>query len=117
MRDGRLQDVYWTYSYSPIYELSSEIAGVLIVCHDVNGQVLTMKRLRENEIQAEHILESIGDAVIVTDADGLITRMNPVAESLTGWPAGDANGKLLANVFQIVDERTRQALESSTDKI
>lgn len=116
-REGLLQDVYWTYSYSPIYELSSEIAGILIVCHDVNGQVLTMRNLRENEVQAEHILQSIGDAVIVTDSFGSITRMNPVAESLTGWPVAEAKGEALAEVFRIVDEKTRKVLESSADKI
>lgn len=116
-RDGRLQDIYWTYSYSPIHELSSRIAGVLIVCHDVNGQVLALRHLREQEVQAEHILQSIGDAVIVTDADGAITRMNPVAESLTGWLAADAKGQAVADVFHVIDENTRQALESSTDKI
>ncbi len=117
IRDGRLQDVHWTYSYSPIYELDAEIAGVLIVCHDVNGQVLAMRSLREQEVQAEHILQSIGDAVIVTSADGSITKMNPVAESLTGWLAAEAKGQSLAEVFRIVDEKTRLAIESSADKI
>ncbi|MGI4757753.1 MAG: PAS domain S-box protein [Janthinobacterium lividum] len=117
VRNGRLQEVYWTYSYSPIYELSSEIAGILIVCHDVNGQVLSMRNLREHEVQAEHILQSIGDAVIVTDARGLVTRMNPVAESLTGWSAAEAQGQVLADVFRIVNEKTGQVLESSADKI
>ena len=116
-RDGRLQDVYWTYSYSPIYELNAEIAGILIVCHDVNGQVLALRALREQEVQAEHILQSIGDAVIVTAADGSITRMNPVAESLTGWSAPEAKGQSLNDVFRIVDEKTRQTIESSADKI
>ena len=75
-RDGRLQDVHWTYSYSLIYELSCEIASVFIVCHDVNGKVLTMRNLRGNEVEAEHILQSIGDAVITTDAVGSIPCLN-----------------------------------------
>jgi PAS domain S-box-containing protein len=53
-------------------------------------------------------LGSIGDAVIVTDADGRVVFMNPVAEALTGWPAGDAAGQPLASVFRIVSEQTRQ---------
>ncbi|HYO92405.1 MAG TPA: DUF4118 domain-containing protein, partial [Pyrinomonadaceae bacterium] len=41
--------------------------------------------LRESREQLSITLRSIGDAVITTDADGLVTFMNPVAQSLTGW--------------------------------
>jgi diguanylate cyclase (GGDEF)-like protein/PAS domain S-box-containing protein len=53
-------------------------------------------------------LESIGDAVITTDARGLITWLNPVAERLTGWTSLEAMGRALTQVFQIVDEQTRE---------
>ena len=43
------------------------------------------KKLKEREEWLSTILESIGDAVIATDAKGCVTLMNPVAESLTGW--------------------------------
>ncbi len=36
LRNGRLQDIYWTYSYSPIYDPLGAIDGILIVCHDVH---------------------------------------------------------------------------------
>lgn len=53
-------------------------------------------------------LGCIGDAVIVTDALGRVTFMNPMAEALTGWPARGAAGQPLANVFRIVNEQTRR---------
>jgi PAS domain S-box-containing protein len=53
-------------------------------------------------------LASIGDAVISTDAEGRVTFMNGVAESLTAWTQSDAMGRPLSEIFQIVDERTRQ---------
>ena len=37
-------------------------------------------------------LSSIGDAVITTDAEGRVTFLNPVAQSLTGWTQEDAAG-------------------------
>ena len=54
-------------------------------------------------------LNSIGDAVISTDFDGLITRMNPVAETMSGWSFQNAKGRQLAEVIQVVDvvNRTR----------
>jgi diguanylate cyclase (GGDEF)-like protein/PAS domain S-box-containing protein len=53
-------------------------------------------------------LESIGDAVITTDAHGQITWLNPVAERLTGWTSAEAGGRALTQVFHIVDENTRE---------
>ncbi|MFT5699009.1 MAG: PAS domain S-box-containing protein [Desulforhopalus sp.] len=52
-------------------------------------------------------LNSIGDAVIATDAQGRIVRMNPVAEELTGWKLEDAREKLLQEVFVIINADTR----------
>jgi PAS domain S-box-containing protein len=57
-------------------------------------------------------LASIGDAVIATDFDGRITSMNAIAESLTGWKFDDATGQPLDTVFRIVNEDTRQTVES-----
>ena len=53
-------------------------------------------------------LESIGDAVITTNARGQITWLNPVAERLTGWTSLEAIGRMLTQVFHIVDEQTRE---------
>ena len=117
VRNGRLQDVYWTYSYSPIYSSVGDIDGILIVCHDVTEEVNATRQLRESEARASRILASIGDAVIVTDADGLITRMNSIAESLTGWITNDAVGRPLDLVFQLVNETTRQAVEGPANRI
>jgi len=48
-------------------------------------------------------LDSIGDAVIVTDADGRITRMNSVAEELTGWTFHAARGRAIEDIMVLVD--------------
>jgi PAS domain S-box-containing protein len=57
-------------------------------------------------------LSSIGDAVITTDTDGLVTFLNPVAESLTGWTQAEAAGVPLETVFKIVNEETRRTVEN-----
>ena len=54
-------------------------------------------------------LSSIGDAVLVTDRDGRIIFLNPVAETLTGWPAEEARGKPAGEVLRLLDEQTRAA--------
>jgi PAS domain S-box-containing protein len=57
-------------------------------------------------------LASIGDAVICTDAEGRVTFLNGVGENLTGWSQADALGRPLPEVFQIINEATRQPVEN-----
>jgi len=59
-------------------------------------------------------MNSIGDAVMTTDADSLVTWLNPVAEHLTGWPSADAIGQPISKVFNIVDAVTRVPTPSPT---
>jgi PAS domain S-box-containing protein len=54
-------------------------------------------------------LTSIGDAVLATDTAGRLTFLNPVAETLTGWPQAEAVGQTVQTVFNIIDERTQAA--------
>jgi PAS domain S-box-containing protein len=59
-------------------------------------------------------LASIGDAVITTDSNGGVTFLNPVAQSLTGWTLAEAAGQPLDSVFRIINEASRQPVESPT---
>ena len=67
-----------------------------------------MRLLFEQEERAQVTLHSIGDAVITTDAHAVVDYLNPVAEALTGWTTAEGQGQPLSNVFQIVDEQSRQ---------
>jgi two-component system, cell cycle sensor histidine kinase and response regulator CckA len=73
--------------------------------------------LRASEEQLAITLRSIGDGVIATDAQGHINFLNPVAERLTGWTQAEAQGKDLPEVFAIVNEATRQTVESPVEKV
>ncbi|MBV9506875.1 MAG: PAS domain S-box protein [Acidobacteriia bacterium] len=64
----------------------------------------------------ETTLRSIGDAVITTDAAGNVTFLNTVARDLTGYREGSL-GRPLADVFRIVNESTREPVESPIDKV
>jgi len=74
-------------------------------------------RIRRSEMNLHVTLQSIGDAVISTDIKGCITRMNLVAEQLTGWQLNDARGKYLNEVFKIVNANTRQPVKNPIEKV
>jgi PAS domain S-box-containing protein len=75
------------------------------------------RRLRFNEEWYRVTLNSIGDAVIATDSEGKVIFMNPRAEELTGWPQAEASGKSLPEVFDIVNETTRQRVDNPVEKV
>ncbi|HXG21716.1 MAG TPA: PAS domain S-box protein [Methylomirabilota bacterium] len=87
----------------------------------IAGLTAALRRSRNAErVQREYLqvtLASIGDAVMVTDAQGTVTFLNRVAETLTGWTAVDAVGKPLSEVFHIVNEETRQPVENPVAKV
>jgi diguanylate cyclase (GGDEF)-like protein/PAS domain S-box-containing protein len=80
-------------------------------------QDISERRRVQEELAQQHelmrvTLKSIGDAVITTDVCGTVTWLNPVAERMTGWLAGEAQGRPLSQVFNIVDETTRSPAEN-----
>jgi PAS domain S-box-containing protein len=64
--------------------------------------------LRTSEENLSVTLKSIGDAVIATDTQARVTLLNPVAEKLTGWTAVQAKGRPIGEVFNIINQSTRQ---------
>jgi len=73
--------------------------------------------IRNNEENMRITLHSIGDAVIATDTHGRITRMNPIAENLTGWKFEESKGKKLDEVFTIVGSGLRNKLKNPVDQV
>jgi diguanylate cyclase (GGDEF)-like protein/PAS domain S-box-containing protein len=82
----------------------------------VNWDVTHQRQLAADLAQQHELLrvtlESIGDAVITTDAEGRVRWLNPVAERMTGWLTAEALGRPLDQVFRIVHEETRKAADN-----
>ena len=104
-------------------DLSGVIPNVFFIVIALMA-VFLLERSRRAELAAreargslETTLKSIGDAVISTDATGRVVFMNPVAERLTGWSLDNARGRMLAEVFRIINEQTREAVESPVEKV
>jgi len=67
--------------------------------------------------QLQVTLASIGDGVVVTDREGHVTFLNPVAAELTGWNTQEATGQPLDRVFRIVNEETRRPVENPVTRV
>ncbi|KAA3451112.1 diguanylate cyclase [Mesorhizobium sp. SARCC-RB16n] len=68
--------------------------------------IVSAAMLADEKERLRVTLQSIGDAVICTDAANRVTFMNPVAEKLTSVSSDEALGKTLSHVYWAVDEET-----------
>lgn len=85
--------------------------------HENQGRIKTAIALQKSEEHLSITLNSIGDGVITTDANGNITRMNPVAEKLTGWSLAEAQGQQVKNIFPIINATTRETIANPVEKV
>ncbi len=109
-KDGTPVDLFVTTA--PMFDENGTHVAKIISMTDISERRLAREKIRASEENLAITLHSIGDAVIVTDAAGLVTRMNPTAERLTGWPLVEGIGRSLSEVFHIVNAQTRARLDN-----
>ena len=76
---------------------------------------VTQRLIAERDLRIT--LDSIGDGVIASDAKGLVVRMNPVAQDLTGWSDRDAIGRPVDEIFRIVHADTGNRVQSPVERV
>ncbi len=81
------------------------------VVHSINEMRSRLRdsflAIQKSEENLSITLQSIGDGVIATNNQGIVTRMNPVAEHLTGWSVAEAIGRPMNEIFKILNAETR----------
>jgi diguanylate cyclase (GGDEF)-like protein/PAS domain S-box-containing protein len=102
---------YAIVSYVPDLD-GQEVRGVFSQTTDISDRKRMEEQLFEEKERIRLTLQSIGDAVICTDAQGSITYLNPVAERLTGWQAFDAAGSQVDAVICLLDPVTGAPMPS-----
>jgi diguanylate cyclase (GGDEF)-like protein/PAS domain S-box-containing protein len=79
---------------------------------DITERKLYEEALFREKESAQITLQSIGDGVTTTDANGLVQYLNPVAEGLTGWTLDDAVGLSIDEIFRGFHEETCEPVEN-----
>ena len=98
LRNGVLQDFYWTYSYSPIVNPSGEVEAVLCVCRDITEELSATNQRDALAGQLNHVLEATTDGVMNIDRGWRITYANPIAMKSI-QPVTDILGKNCWQLF------------------
>ena len=95
--------------------------GLLLLAYFILRQMNLRERytrgIREREEWFRVTLKSIGDAVVATDRDGLVTFMNPVAESLTGFSTAQAMGRKIREIFPVFHESTMLPVDNPVARV
>ncbi|HEY7379102.1 MAG TPA: PAS domain S-box protein [Steroidobacteraceae bacterium] len=109
-RDGR--PIVVLESGRVVRNEQGEIIGYEGTIADITERWKAETAVFEEKERAQVTLQSIGDGVITTDADGCVNYVNPVAESLTGWDTREANGLPVAAIFRLINETDRETVEN-----
>jgi PAS domain S-box-containing protein len=103
-RYGRREDVYWTYSYSPIDDKSARngVGGVLVICTETTSKVVAEQRLvAQNERQQRLFEQAPGFIAILRGPDHVFEFVNASYAQLVG--SRDFIGKSVRDVFPDVE--------------
>ena len=112
-RNSRLEDVYWTFSYSPVCDESGKPAGVFVTCAETTNQVLTRKRVERNEARFRSLIEQapvatglfVGRDMVIEVANKPMFELWGKGDSVLGKPLAEALPELIDQPFlQILDD-------------
>ena len=98
-------------SASALRDDDGRVVGAIESLRDQTEQLAAAEAMRTKERDLRVTLDSIRDAVVTTDAQGIVRRMNPAAEALTMWSSNDALGRPLAEVVELLQIESRVPID------
>jgi PAS domain S-box-containing protein len=126
-RNGRLEDVWWTYSYSPVPDEAGGVGGVLVTCQETTRRVLMerdrVRMLQDTEraeLRAASIIQQISDEHLMMDSNFRILSLNRSAERNLGVPREKIVGlthweAFPASVGTVVEKHYRRVVDEKID--
>ena len=69
-RNGRVEEIYWTYGYSPVFDETGGVGGTLVVCNETTARVISERRLRTLRRLVERTVLSTNQAAVLEGAGG-----------------------------------------------
>jgi PAS domain S-box-containing protein len=114
-RNGKLEDVYWTFSYSPVNDETEKPAGVFVTCTETTGKVNTVKTLEEsNRRFFNDIMQAPVAMCFFRGKDHVVEIANEMMLELWGKLKDEVINK---PIFEALPEVKNQGLEELIDKV
>lgn len=109
-KDGR--EIVVLENSRAIYDENGKVVAHEGTITDITERKIAETRIFEEKERAQVTLQSIGDGVITTDAEGRVDYINPVAQDLTSLEIRHARGKQIDSIMTIINEHTRASVEN-----
>lgn len=114
-RNGKLEDVYWTFSYSPVLDESEKIAGVMVVCTETTETVTAFKKLEEsNNRYLNNIIQAPTAMCVFRGRKHVVEIANDMMLEIWGKSKEEVINK---PIFEGLPEAKGQGLELLLDKV
>lgn len=91
-RNGFDEPTWFTFSYSPVWDESGQVAGMFCACTETTGRVLADRAVSESEARFRNMADHAPVMMWVTDADGSCTYLNRAWYDFTGQSPEEAEG-------------------------
>ncbi len=116
IQQARLRQTVQSYAQELEQRVAHRTAQLLKVNQKLRQEIEQRQQIEEQLYHEKEVaqvtLNSIGDAVITTDLNGIIQSLNPQAETLTGWRQSEAQGQPLKRVLQLFNAITGDPVEN-----
>jgi len=84
-RNGRIEDIYWTFCYNAVFDESDQPAGVLVTCTETTQKIQSLKRLEDSEQNFRRLVMQAPVGICIVKAGSLEVEMvNNVFLNLVG---------------------------------
>ncbi|RKH07145.1 PAS domain S-box protein [Corallococcus sp. CA047B] len=112
-RNGTIEEVYWTYGYSPVFDDAGRIGGTLVVCTETTARILGERALRQSEEHLRRVVEASGAGTWELDTTSGQMLGDARMAALFGLP--DPSGFSLQQMLECVHPDDRERLRGAID--
>jgi PAS domain S-box-containing protein len=111
-RNGRIEDIFWTFSYSPVEDESGRIAGVVVSCYETTEKLTTIRYLQASDQRFQNLVrEANMGIIVVTGKDIIVEVVNEAYGRIIGRTPAELLGKRLFDLIPHAEEPFRKMVD------